>query len=290
MENFALVTDSSCDLPEKMAEELELTVLPLSFTMGGKEYRNTLDGREMPVEEFYRRLRAGEPCTTAAVNVGAYVSAMEPLLKEGRDVLNLAFSSGLSNTFNAAQMACRELAEKYPQRRIRAVDTLAASMGQGLLVYHAALLRLRGKSLDEVRTWVERNRLRMCHWFTVDDLNHLHRGGRISAATALFGTMLNIKPVLHVDDAGHLVSVGKARGRRASLDALVDRMEALAENPQEQIVFISHGDAPRDAEYVAGEVKRRLGVKETVINFCGPVIGAHSGPGTLALFFLGKHR
>lgn len=290
MGNFVLFTDSSCDLPAKMAEELELTVLPLSFTMGGKEYRNTLDGSEMPVKEFYRRLRAGEPSTTAAVNVGAYLSAMEPVLKAGKDVLDLAFSSGLSNTCDAAQMACRELAEKYPERRVCAVDTLAASMGQGLLVYHAARLRKQGKSFDEVRGWVEQNKLKLCHWFTVDDLGHLRRGGRISAATALLGGMLNIKPVLHVDDAGHLVSVGKVRGRRSSLDALVNHMEQLAENPSEQVIFISHGDSREDAEYVAAEAKRRLGVKEAVINYCGPVIGAHSGPGTMALFFLGRHR
>jgi DegV family protein with EDD domain len=215
---------------------------------------------------------------------------MEPLLQEGKDVLVLAFSSSLSNTCNAAQMACRELSEQYPGRKVLCVDTLAASLGQGMLVYYAVQQKQKGRSAEEVKAWAEQNRLRMCHWFTVDDLNHLKRGGRISAATALFGSMLNIKPVLHMDDAGRLAAMGKARGRRASLDALVDRMEQTAEKPEDQVVFISHGDSPDDAEYVSSEVKRRMGVKRVVIGEIGPVIGAHAGPGTLALFFFGSRR
>lgn len=290
MDNFAIVTDSSCDLSAPMAEELELSVLPLSFSIGGKEYLNYLDGREMPLSDFYAHLRAGELSTTAAVNVESFISVTEPLLQQGKDVLNIAFSSGLSNTCNAAQMACRELAEKYPERKVYCVDTLSASLGQGMLVYYAVQQKRAGKSIEEVRDWLEQNKLHLCHWFTVDDLNHLKRGGRISAATALIGSMLNIKPVLHVDDEGHLISMGKARGRRASLDALADHMEQTAIDPQEQVVFISHGDSPEDAEYLAAEVKRRMGVKEVIANTIGPVIGSHSGPGTMALFFLGKQR
>lgn len=289
MGDYAIVTDSSCDLPAEIAEELGVTVLPLSFAIGGKEYRNYPDQREMPLQDFYARLRAGERATTSAVNVESFKGAMEPLLQEGKDVLVLAFSSSLSNTCNAAQMACRELSEQYPDRKVLCVDTLAASLGQGMLVYYAVQQKQKGQSAEEVKDWAEQNRLRMCHWFTVDDLNHLKRGGRISAATALFGSMLNIKPVLHMDDAGHLAAMGKARGRRASLDALVDRMEQTTEKPEEQVVFISHGDAPDDAEYVSSEVKRRMGVKRVVIGEIGPVIGAHGGPGTLALFFFG-HR
>lgn len=290
MNDFAIVTDSSCDLSAEMADELELTVLPLSYSMGGKEYLNYLDGRDMSIQDFFARLRAGEPSSTAAVNVESFLGATEPLLQAGKDVLNIAFSSGLSNTFNAAQMACRELAEKYPERKIYCVDTLSASLGQGMLVYYAVQKKREGKSIEEVRDWLEQNKLHLCHWFTVDDLNHLKRGGRISAATALIGSMLNIKPVLHVDDEGHLVSMGKARGRRASLDALVDHMEQTVTDPQEQVVFLSHGDSRQDAEYVASEVKRRLGVKDVVINFVGPVVGSHSGPGTMALFFFGAKR
>ncbi len=290
MNDFVIVTDSSCDLTAEMARDLELTVLPLSFNLAEKEYRNYLDGRELSFQEFYRRIRAGEICTTSAVNVEAFTGAMEPILQSGKDVLCIAFSSGLSNTCNAAQMACKELAAKYPERRAYAVDTLCASLGQGLLIYHAVQKKRSGKNIDEVRAWLEENKLHLCHWFTVEDLNHLKRGGRISATTALIGTMLNIKPVLHVDDEGHLINVGKARGRRASLTALVDHMEETAIDPASQVVFISHGDSQKDADYVAEQVKSRFGVKTVVTNYVGPVIGAHSGPGTIALFFLGTHR
>ena len=290
MADYVIVTDSSCDLPAGMAEELELVVLPLSFHLSGKEYRNYLDGREMPISEFYGHIRAGEPCTTSAVNVDAYKNAMEPLLKEGKDILDIAFSSGLSATYSSAKIACGELSEKYPERTVCAVDTLCASLGQGLILWLAVQLKRQGKSLPEVRSWVEENKLHVCHWFTVDDLNHLKRGGRISGASALFGTMLNIKPVLHVDDEGHLIAMSKVRGRRASLDALADRMEKTAVDPASQTVFISHGDCREDAEYLAGELKRRMNVRDVVIGVIGPVIGTHSGPGTIALFFVGTPR
>lgn len=290
MEDYVIVTDSSCDLPASLAEEMGLCVVPLSFTLGGKEYRNYLDGRELSIHDFYARIRAGEPCTTSAVNVDAFTQAMEPFLQSGKNVLNLAFSSGLSNTYNAAKMACEELVMKYPDREIYAVDTLAASLGQGMLIYYAVQQKRAGKSIREVRDWTEEHKLRLCHWFTVEDLQHLKRGGRISGATALIGGMLNIKPILHVDNEGHLIGMGKVRGRRASLNALVDHMEQTAQDPQNQTVFLSHGDSREDAEYVAGEVKRRLGVKEVILNEVGPVIGTHSGPGTMALFFFGSQR
>ena len=290
MADYVIVTDSSCDLPAELAQELELIVLPLSFRMGGREYLNYPDEREMPIREFYRRLRSGEPCTTSAVNTEAYRSAMEPLLQQGKDILDIAFSSGLSATYGSAKIACGELSEKYPDRKIYAVDTLAASLGQGLLVWLAAQKKRAGESIGQVREWLEANKLHLSHWFTVDDLRHLKRGGRISGATALIGTMLNIKPVLHVDGEGHLIAMGKTRGRRASLDALVDHMEKTALDPESQTVFISHGDCREDADYLAGEIRRRLGVKNFVIGEIGPVIGTHSGPGTMALFFLGSER
>ena len=215
MADYVIVTDSSCDLPDKLAKELEVVVLPLSFHMDGKDYRNYLDEREMPIGEFYSHIRAGELCITSAVNVNAYKSAMEPLLEQGKDILDIAFSSGLSATYSSAKIACEELAEKYPDRKVFAVDTLAASLGQGLLVSLAVEQKRAGKNIEELRDWVEQNKLHICHWFTVDDLNHLKRGGRISGATALLGTMLSIKPVMHVDDEGHLVPMGKVRGRRA---------------------------------------------------------------------------
>ncbi len=290
MNSFVIVTDSSCDLPAKMADEMELTVLPLSFNLMDKEYHNYLDGREISFQDYYKHIRDGESCNTSAVNMEAFATAIEPILKSGKDVLCIAFSSGLSNTYNAAKLACEELAPKYPERKVYAVDTLCASLGEGLMVYHAVQEKRKGKSIDEVRDYVEENKLHLCHWFTVEDLNHLKRGGRVSAATALIGTMLNIKPVLHVDNAGHLINVGKARGRRASLTALVDHMEETAIDPASQVVFISHGDSQKDADFVAADVKNRFGVKTVITNFVGPVIGAHSGPGTMALFFLGTHR
>ncbi|WP_297212789.1 DegV family protein [uncultured Flavonifractor sp.] len=290
MNDYVLVTDSSADLSDELVRELDVQVLPLSFTMGDKSYRNWPDNREMDPGIFYRSLREGAMATTSAVNVGDYTEALTPILEAGKDVLILAFSSGLSATCNSAQIAARELAEQYPQRRVYVVDTLCASLGQGLLVWYAARMRQAGSSMDQVRDWVEANKLRLCHWFTVDDLMFLKRGGRVSPATAVLGTMLSIKPVMHVDDEGHLIKVGTARGRGASLKALVDHMAQTAEDPGSQTVFISHGDCLDDARKVAEDVKTRFGVKDVVINYVGPVIGAHSGPGTVALFFLGSKR
>ena len=290
MSEYVIVTDSSADLTDGMVKELGVEVLPLSFTVKGQTYHNYPDNRDMDPKDFYAMLRAGEMATTAAVNVADYTSALEPLLESGKDVLVLAFSSGLSATYQSSVIAVNELKDKFPERKIFTVDTLCASMGQGLLVYLAARKQQAGATIEEVRDWTEENKLKLCHWFTVDDLHFLKRGGRISAATAVVGSMLHIKPVLHVDDEGHLINMGKARGRGASLTAVVDRMEETVTDPAEQVVFISHGDCLADAEKVAADVKKRFGVKEVVINYVGPVIGAHSGPGTLALFFLGSKR
>ena len=290
MNNYVIITDSSCDLPDSLVKKLELEVLPLSFIMDGKTYRNYSDNREMAPEEFYAKQKEGLMATTNAVNVGEAADAIESVLKRGKDVLVLAFSSGLSTTCNSFQIAAEELAEKYPERKVYAVDTLCASLGQGMLVYQAARLRQQGKTIEEVRDWTEANKLRQCHWFTVNDLFFLKRGGRVSAATAVVGTMLQIKPVLHVDDEGHLINVAKARGRKASLNALVDKVGELAEDPASQTMFISHTDCLEDAQYVADEVKKKHGAREIIINSIGPVIGAHTGPGCVALFFMGKHR
>ena len=290
MSDFVIVTDSSADLPADLVRELGVEVLPLSFTIQGKTYRNYPDGREMAPGAFYQLLRSGGMATTSAVNVADYTAALEPLLQEGKDVLLLVFSSGLSATYQSSVIAVEELWEKYPDRKLFTVDTLCASLGQGLLVWHAVEQKRKGASIEAVRDWVEENKLHLCHWFTVDDLHFLKRGGRISAATAVVGSMLSIKPVLHVDDEGHLINVAKARGRNASLTALVDHMEQTAIAPAGQTIFISHGDCLADAQKVADEVRRRMGVKDIVINHVGPVIGAHSGPGTVALFFLGTKR
>ena len=290
MSDFVIVTDSSADLPADLVRELGVEVLPLSFTIQGKTYRNYPDGREMAPGAFYQLLRSGGMATTSAVNVADYTAALEPLLQEGKDVLLLVFSSGLSATYQSSVIAVEELREKYPDRKLFTVDTLCASLGQGLLVWHAVEQKRKGASIEAVRDWVEENKLHLCHWFTVDDLHFLKRGGRISAATAVVGSMLSIKPVLHVDDEGHLINVAKARGRNASLTALVDHMEQTAIDPAGQTIFISHGDCLADAQKVADDVKARFGVESIIINYVGPVIGAHSGPGTVALFFMGSER
>ncbi|MEG1747251.1 MAG: DegV family protein [Oscillospiraceae bacterium] len=290
MSDYVIVTDSSADLTADLVKELGVEVLPLTFTVQGKTYHNYPDDREMDPKLFYELLRKEEMATTAAVNVADYTELLTPILQSGKDVLILAFSSGLSATFQSAHLAAAELSEDFPERKIVAVDTLSASLGEGLLVWHAAQLKNAGKSMEEVAQWVEENKLHLCHWFTVDDLHFLKRGGRVSAATAVLGTMLSIKPVMHVDNEGHLINMNKARGRKASMTALVDNMEKAAIDPANQMVFLSHGDCIEDAQKVADMVKERMGVKEVILNNVGPVIGAHSGPGTLALFFLGTER
>ena len=288
--DFVILTDSCCDMTAQMAADLELEVLPLSLNMGERVYHNYLDGREIGFRDFYAQLRAGALATTSAISVGVFDEAMRKILDSGRDVLYLAFSSALSTTYQSAMIAADDLREAYPGRKIFVVDTLCASLGQGLLVYLCVQEKRKGKTIDQVRAFAEEIKGKVCHWFTVDDLNHLKRGGRVSAAAALFGTMLSIKPVLHVDDTGHLVPVSKTRGRKASLLALVDRMAESVIDPAGQTIFISHGDCEADANFVADEVRRRFGVRDIHINYVGPVIGNHSGPGTLALFFLGSHR
>ena len=290
MSDYVIITDSSCDLPDSLVKELELEVLPLSFIMDGKTYRNYPDNREMAPDEFYGRQKDGLMATTNAVNVGEATDALESVLKQEKDVLVLAFSSGLSTTYNSFKIAADDLAGQYPGRKVFVVDTLCASLGQGMFVYQAAKLRQAGKSIEEVRDWAEANKLNQCHWFTVNDLFFLKKGGRVSAATAVVGTMLQIKPVMHVDNEGHLIKVTTARGRKASLNALVDKVGELAEDPAAQTMFISNSDCLDEAQYVANEIKKRYGTKEIIINSIGPVIGAHTGPGCVALFFTGKHR
>lgn len=290
MDGFTIMTDSCCDLSAEMAAELEVEVLPMSLEMSGVTYWNYLDGHGIGFQEFYSRVRNGETAVTSAISVGDFETAMRAVLERGEDLLCICFSSALSTTYQSAVIAADGLREAYPERKIYVLDSLCASMGQGLLVWLCAQEKKKGKSIDEVWKFAEEGYENICHWFTVDDLHHLKRGGRISAATALFGTMLSIKPVLHVDNEGRLVNMDKARGRKASLLALVDQMEETAISPGHQTVFISHGDCLEDAKFVAAEVRRRFGTQNIYINYVGPVIGSHSGPGTLALFFLGTKR
>ena len=290
MRDFVIMTDSCCDMTAQTAKNLGLVVLPLSLQMGDNVYRNWLDGRDIGFEDFYARIRAGETAITSAVNVGDFEVEMRKVLDDGKDILCINFSSALSTTYQSAVIAADELRQEYPEAKICVVDSLCASLGQGLLLYLCVQEKRKGRSIGEVRAYAEATKGSICHWFTVDDLNHLKRGGRISGATALFGTMLSIKPVMHVDDEGRLVPVSKARGRKASLLALVDRMAETAVDPASGPVFISHGDCEGDALFVAGEITRRFGNKDIYINYVGPVIGNHSGPGTMALFFVGTKR
>ena len=290
MRDYIIMTDSCCDLSQQEVEELDLTVLPLSFTIEGKTLLNTPDHADMSPEEFFAKIAAGADCTTAAVNVGQFTDAMEKVLQEGKDILCVCFSSALSTTYQSACIAAESVQAKYPEGRIRVIDSLSASLGQGLLLYLAAQQKKAGLTAAELAKWVEENRLSICHWFTVDDLNFLKRGGRVSAATALVGTMLSIKPVMHTDNEGRLTMVGKARGRKASLKALLDAIERLAIEPEKQTMFICHADCEEEAKQVAAEIQRRFGTTDIRIHYIGPVIGSHTGPNTMGIFFVGTQR
>jgi DegV family protein with EDD domain len=290
MGNFAILTDSGCDLSAQLVEELGVQVVPLGFVMEGKSYQNHSDHRDMALEDFYRRLSEGALVSTNAVNVGQAEQALEGLLSGGQDVLVLAFSSGLSATCDSFRIAAEGLRERYPERKLAVVDSLCASLGQGMLVWQAARLRAAGRSLDEVARWAEENRQGQCHWFTVNDLFHLKRGGRVSAATAVVGTMLQIKPILHVDGEGHLVKVGTARGRKGALSELVNKVGAYAVGPEDQTMFISHSACEEDARWVADQIRSRYHTREIIVGDIGPVIGAHTGVGCVALFFTGRER
>ena len=288
--NFEIITDSSANLPETLIERYQLHILSLMFLVGDKEYYSYVKGEVTDIKKFYTMMREGQKITTSHINRDVCTRLFESLLSSGKDILYIGFSSGLSGTYQTGHMVLEEMREKYPERKIYDIDTLAASLGEGLLVTYAARMREAGRTIEEVHQWLVDNRLHLCHWFTVDDLFFLKRGGRISATTALAGTVLGIKPVMHVDNEGHLVPVAKVRGRKNSLDALVAHMEKTAIEPGHQTVYITHGDCIEDAEYVASLVRKKFGVKEIVINYVDPVIGAHSGPGTVALFFVGTER
>lgn len=287
MKNYVILTDSSADLSAEIAKELNIKVIDLMVMVDGEEPKRN---REVDVKQFYGQLREKKGATTAALNIDDFISAIEPELKEGKDLLYLGFSSGLSGTYAAGKVAAEELAEKYPERKIYTVDTLCASLGQGLIVYLAAKKAAEGASIDTVRDFVEATKLNLCHWFTVDDLFFLKRGGRVSAATAVLGTMLSIKPVMHVDNNGKLINMEKARGRRDSVNRLFEKCKASVIDAPSQTMFICHGDCIEDAQYLADRLKTELGVKEVIIGYTGAVIGAHSGPGTLAVFYIGTER
>ncbi|RHF96416.1 DegV family protein [Roseburia sp. AM23-20] len=290
MKEFVIVTDTTTDLPRDYVEKHHLYMMSLPYTLEGTSY--TWE-KPMPVKDFYDKMRAGSLPTTSQANPEEAALLYESILKDNDvDILHIAFSSGLSGSFNSCRIAAADVCEKYPDHRIVVVDSLAATLGQGLLVYKAVQLNEAGKSLDEVAAWVEENKYHLVHNFTVDDLFHLHRGGRLSKTAAIVGTMINLKPVLHVDDEGHLVMLSKVRGRKKSLIGLVDCMEKQLGDWKDKndIIFISHGDCPEDAQFVADLIKERFGYENFMIDYIGATIGAHSGPGTVALFYLGDHR
>ena len=288
MNPYLIFTDSGCDIPNEILEQWGVKALELifRFTDSEQEYTNS----DMPSKEFYDHMRAGKIAKTSAVNVETFKEAFEAALKEGNDVLYLGFSGGLSNTSNAGRLAAEELQEAYPDRKLIAVDSLCASAGQGLLLRLALDKKEAGATLEDVAAYLEENKLHLCHEFTVDDLVYLKRGGRVSPTVALIGTMLSIKPVMHVDDEGHLVKVSQVRGRKAALKAMVDKYSENALDPENGMIYICQADCMDDANRIEEMIKARHNNNVNLIVYTGSVIGAHSGPGTLALFYLGKKR
>lgn len=290
MSKYILLTDSCADLSHEQYQKLDIAMLPLSYLMEGQTYENLSDESNIKFSEVYAKLRNGANIKTSAINVEQFSVLFRSYLEQGLDILYMGFSSGLSGTYSAGCIAAQELMEEFPQRKIVTVDTLGAALGQGLMVYLTAIQRQEGASLEEAAAYAEDLKLRLAHWFTVDDLFFLKRGGRLSGATALIGSALGIKPILHVDNEGHLIKVSTVRGRKNSLQALADKMAATAIEPEKQTVFIGHGDCKEDAELLAQMLKKTCGVKDIHIGYVGPVIGAHSGPGTIALFFIASER
>lgn len=289
MSEYVILTESSCDLTPELVAQAGVEVLPLSFTIDGKNYPHYPDARAYPIADFYQRMREGAVAVTAAANVVELTEGMEKHLRQGRDVLFLCFSSGLSSTRDACAIAAEDLRERYPERKIYTVDTLAASGGQGLLVLLAGRKQKAGASIEEVRDFAEETKFHVGHWFTVDDLVYLKRGGRVSSAAAVVGTMLNIKPVLHVDNEGHLIPMEKVRGRKAAIQALFRHMQETA-LPDQETVMINHADCLAEAENLAERIRAEFHPKEVLIADLGPIIGAHTGPGLVTLFFLAEHR
>ena len=284
--SYQIITDSCCDLTDAQLKNLQVSCANLTVLYNGENHSNFSD--PAAVKAFYDELRTGVMATTAAANPDDWANIMLPALKEGKDVLVLAFSSGLSTTYQSAVIASNDLLEEYPDRKIIVVDTLCAALGQGLLVKLACDKRDAGLSIEENAAWVEANKLNLCHWVTVDDLSHLKRGGRISATTAIVGTMLNIKPIIYLDNDGHLINTAKVRGRKAAMEYLAKKLGETGTDLE--TVFIGHGDCPEDAAALEALVKEKYGVKNVITGYVGPVIGAHTGPGVLVLFFLGSHR
>lgn len=287
MRDFIIVTDSTVDLPESMLEEQGIPVLQLNYVLDGKTYE---DRKGLSGKEFFDKLREGSMPTTSQVNPEQAREFFESFVKEGKDILCIGFSSGLSGTYNSERIAAEELSEEYPDAKIIVIDSLCASMGQGLLLMKALKKQREGMTLEELAQWLEENKLHICHNVTVDDLNHLYRGGRISKTTAVLGTLVQIKPIIHMNDEGKLIVIGKERGRKKALNTIVDMMGKQMEGYENDLVMVTHGDCLEDAEYVKSQIQKKYGIQDVVINGIGTVIGTHTGPGVVAVFCMGEKR
>lgn len=285
--NYVIFTDSTSDIPQDILDKFPIKVIPIELTLDGENY---IKDSDISSKDFYSEIRNGKLPKTTCINNATYAENFEPFLKDNKDVLYISFSGSLSSLYNIATKTANELNKLYPNNKVIVVDSCAASMGQGMLVYFAAKLQKEGKSLDEVVAWLEKNKNHLQHWFTVDDLTHLKRGGRISSAAAVFGGMLNIKPIMNVSLKGELMPVGKIRGRKAALLELLNNMERLWIPEKNSFICISHADALDDANFLAEKIKERFGIKNVIINYITPVIGTHTGCGTVALFFLGQEK
>ena len=287
MRDYVITVNSTVDLPKEWLKERHVPVVPLRYTIDGTTYT---DMEGLSAKEFFAKLREGKMSVTSQVNPEEAVEALEPYVKEGKDILHLGFSSGLSGTLNSMRIGAQMLEEKYPGSKVIVIDTLCACLGEGLLLYYALKEKAKGKTIEEVAQWVEDNKLHICHNVTVDDLNHLHRGGRVSKTTAVIGTLVQIKPIIHMDNAGKLQVIGKERGRKKSLNKIVDMAAVQSRGWENDIVMITHGDCIEDAEYVAKLVREKMGIDNILINNIGTVIGSHTGPGVVAVFCMGNKR
>ena len=287
MNDYVIKVNSTVDLPKEWLEERHIPVIPLKYTIDGETYKG-MEG--LSSKEFFQKLREGKMAVTSQVNPEEAKEALEAFLKEGKDILHLAFSSGLSGTYNSMRIAAEELEEEYPERKVIVIDTLCACLGEGLLLYYALKRKGEGKSIEEVAQWAEENKLHVCHNVAIDDLNHLQRGGRVSKTTAILGTMVQVKPIIHMDDKGLLQVIGKERGRKKALNKIVDMAVEQAKGWENDIIMITHGDCAEDAEYVAELVRKKMGIENILVNNIGEVIGSHTGPGVVAVFCMGSKR
>lgn len=290
MRDYAILTDATCDLSPDILKELEIAVIPMEFEMGGKIYQQYPDAREMDLHTFYDRIREGEMPKTTQINSLTYYKYFEDAIQQDKDVLYICFSSGLSGTYQAALLAAQDMMEKYPEQKVICVDSLCASVGEGLLAYLAAQQKRNGLSIEQLADWITENRFHICHWFMVDDLNHLRRGGRISSVAAIAGSALGIKPILHIDEEGKLIPIYKVRGRKKGMERLIACLEETIIPAETDMMFIVHGDCKEDAKELKQMIKSKMHGKDIQIEYVGPIIGAHTGPGILAVVYFGTKR